>query len=376
MTMPTSSPRILVVDDTPVNIRILAGLLSDFSLSVATDGEQALVIATSARRPDLILLDVMMPGLDGFEVCRRLKADPTTRDVPVIFVTAQDDARDEVKGFEAGGVDYITKPFSPPVVRARVETHLALLTARRQLARHNAELETRVAERTAQLREALRKLEEASLETIVRLSRAAETRDDDTGSHVLRMSHYAAVIARRLGLPAEDAETLLHAAPMHDVGKIGIPDRILLKPGKLDADEWAIMRRHAEIGAQILSSSESPVIRLAEVVAMTHHEKWDGTGYPRGLRGEEIPLAGRIVAVADVFDALTTRRPYKEPFSLEKSYEILREGAGRHFDPAVVEAFFAVEDEILAIKARHQDDLPPALAPGGVEGAPMESAAA
>jgi putative two-component system response regulator len=350
-----SAHRILIVDDTPENIRILAGLLSDYPLSVATDGEQALEVAASIHRPDLILLDVMMPGLDGFEVCRRLKADPDTRDVPVIFITTQMDAEHEMKGFEVGGVDYIAKPFNPLVVRARVDTHISLLTARRDLARQNAVLEVRVAERTAQLREALAKVKDASLETTVRLARAAEYKDDDTGFHVLRMSHYAAAVARRLGLSAEDVETILHASPMHDVGKIGIPDRILLKPGKLDPDEWEIMRRHSEMGARILSGSESPMIRLAETIAWTHHEKWDGSGYPRGFKGEEIPLEGRIVAIADVFDALTTRRPYKEPFTLEKSNGILREGAGWHFDPAVVEAFFAVQDEIHAIKGRFDE---------------------
>jgi len=350
----TRRARILIVDDAPENVALLAGVLADHPLSVALDGEQALSVARAVR-PDLVLLDVMMPGLDGFETCRRLKADPATADIPVVFVTAQDDVRDETTGFSVGAVDYVAKPVRAPVVRARVATHLALLAARRELALQNAGLEAKVRERTAQLRDALERVKEGSLETIVRLSKAAEFRDDDTGAHVLRMSHYAAAVARRLGRGAEEAEVLLHAAPMHDVGKIGIPDRILLKPGKLDADEWAIMRRHAEIGASILAGSGSPVIRMGEVVAATHHEKWDGSGYPKGLSGTGIPEAGRVVAIADVFDALTSRRPYKKPFSLDESFEILRKGSGAHFDPAVVEAFFAAEREILEIKARFAD---------------------
>ena len=348
--------RILVVDDTPENLDILGELLAPLGrITVAVDGRRALQLASQAPIPDLVLLDVTMPGMDGYEVCRRLKAEEATRDVPVIFVTTRDLESDEMVGFAAGGVDYITKPFRPRIVQERVRTHLALKEARDTLERQNDELERRVLARTAELREALVRVKAGSLETIVRLSRAAEFKDDDTGSHVLRMSHYAAAIARRVGLSPQEVDDLLNAAPMHDVGKIGIPDSILRKPGKLDAEEWVIMRTHAEIGGRILANSDSPIIQLGEVVAISHHEKWDGSGYPRGLRGEQIPLAGRIVAVADVFDALTTRRPYKEPFSLEKSYAILKEGSGAHFDPALIVAFFEVEAEILEIKVRHQD---------------------
>lgn len=215
--------------------------------------------------------------------------------------------------------------------------------------------EAEVAQRTEQLREAFHKIKAASLDTIYRLSRAAEYKDENTGDHIKRMSHYSAAVARKMGLNGEAAEAILYAAPMHDVGKIGIPDHILLKPGKLDPDEWEIMKQHTIIGAKILESSETEFIQLAKVIALTHHEKYDGRGYPNGLTGSDIPLAGRIVAIADVFDALTSKRPYKEPFSVEKTFSIIKEGRGNHFDPEVVDAFFAIEDEILAIKEEYKD---------------------
>lgn len=352
----TARQRILIVDDTPENLDILGELLKDCGrISVATSGEKAIEIARSKDPPDLILLDVMMPGMDGFDVCRRLKANETTKDIPVIFVTTLDRISEQMSGFDVGAVDYITKPFHPQMVRARAMTQLALKAARDTLRQHADLLEVRVEERTAQLREALRQVKEGSLETIVRLARAAEFKDDDTGAHVLRTSQYAAAIARKLGRPEPEVENLLHAAPMHDIGKIGIPDRILLKPAKLDEDEWRIMRRHCHMGAQILVDSESEVIRLGETVALTHHEKWDGTGYPRRMKGTDIPLVGRITAIADVFDALTTKRPYKEPFPVDRSFSILREGRENHFDPDVVDAFFQVTDEILAIREKYQD---------------------
>ncbi len=346
---------VLIVDDTPENIEILGGLISEYQRIAAIDGETAISRALQTPQPDVILLDVVMPDMDGFEVCRRLKQDDATCDIPVIFITSFGKVSDETKGFELGAVDYITKPFQPAVVKARIETHMALRRAREALSSQNQLLEERVMERTAQLHDALEKIREGSLETIVRLSRAAEYKDDDTGAHVLRMSHYAELVAHKLELDDTDCLNLLQAAPMHDIGKIGIPDRILLKPGKLDKDEWHIMQRHSKIGADILAGSQSEVVRLAEIVALTHHEKWDGSGYPRGLEGEAIPIAGRITAIADVFDALTSKRPYKEPFSLEKSYAIIREGRGSHFDPDVVDAFFSLEEEILAIKDRYKD---------------------
>jgi len=350
--------RILIVDDTTSNITILDHVLADYKRLVATNGAKALEMALAEPSPDLILLDVMMPGMDGFEVFRRLQADPRTREIPVIFVTALAGTVDETGGLEMGAVDYITKPIRPTVVRARVRTHLCLKQAQEALREKNLDLEHKVAERSTQLRQAFVKLKEASLETIYRLSRSAEYRDDDTGAHVQRMSLYSAAVARALGIGEEDAERLLYAAPMHDIGKIGIPDRILLKPGKLDDEEWEIMRSHSKIGADILSGSYSDVIKLGEEVALTHHERWDGSGYPQRLQGEAIPMVGRIVAIADVFDALTSERPYKRAFSIEKSHGIIREERGRHFDPDVVDAFFSIEDEILEIKDRYQDSRP------------------
>ena len=341
--------KVLVVDDEPNNLQLLGQILQDqYQLSFATDGAKALDVAWKAK-PDIILLDIMMPGMNGYETCRRLKADPETSKIPVIFVTAMGEMEDERRGFEVGGVDYITKPVSAPIVQARVRTHLALYD-------QNRLLEQVVQQRTKQLRQAFQKLETYSLDSIYRLTRASEYKDEDTGAHIRRMSHYSAAVARQMGLGENVTKSILYGAPMHDVGKIGIPDRILLKPGKLDTDEWEIMRQHTTFGGKILEGAKAGYLKLGEVIALTHHEKWDGSGYPKGLKGKEIPKAGRIVAVADVFDALTTKRPYKEPFSLDKSYDIIREGQGKHFDPEVVDAFFAVEDEILAIKERYKDE--------------------
>lgn len=349
MTEQFEKPTILVVDDIPENIDVLNGILKgDYKIKVALNGEQALKIAGGKNPPDLILLDIMMPGMNGYEVCRRLKANGNTHKIPVIFVTAKGELTDESKGFEAGCVDYITKPVSPPLVKARVKTHLALYD-------QNRVLEEKVQERTKQLKTAFENIKIASLDTIHRLSKAAEFKDEDTGAHILRMSNFSAAVAREMGLNENVVDSILYAAPLHDIGKIGIPDSVLLKPGKLSSDEWIIMRQHTIFGGKILEGATG-FIRLGQVVALTHHEKWDGNGYPKNLEGKAIPMAGRIVAIVDVFDALTSKRPYKEPFSVEKSFAILREGRGNHFDPDVVDAFFAVEDEIVTIKEKYKDE--------------------
>lgn len=341
---------ILIVDDAPENIDVLGAILGeDYKVKFAINGEKALKIAKAANPPDLILLDIEMPGMDGYEVCRRLKQQKGTMKVPVIFVTAKSEAEAEEKGFKLGGVDYITKPVNPPIVRERVKTHLALYD-------QNRVLEEKVQERTVQLRRAFETIKSTSLDTIFRLSRAAEFRDEDTGAHILRMSNYSAAIARKMGLNETTIESILYAAPMHDIGKISTPDRILLKPGKLDADEWEIMKQHTTNGKMILEGPNKGFIKLGEVIALTHHEKWDGSGYPKGLKGSQIPLIGRIVTIADVFDALTTKRPYKKPFSLEKSYNIIMESRGKQFDPDVVDAFFAIKDKILTIKEKYRDE--------------------
>ena len=291
-----------------------------------------------------------MPGMNGYEVCRQLKTSPLTRKIPVIFVTAMDEDANEKMGFELGAVDFISKPVSPPPLSGPgVKNYLALYDQNRVLAQ-------KVAEKTVLLQKAMEDIRQSALETIHRLTHAAEYRDEDTGEHIQRMSNYAAAVARQLSVNETTVNWLLHAAPMHDVGKIGIPDQILLKPGKLNDQEWEIMKQHTIIGGKILSGSRAGYIRLGKIIALTHHEKWDGSGYPNGLKGRQIPLLGQIVAIADVFDALTTKRPYKEPFSLEKSFAIIREGRGNHFSPDVVDAFFDITEEILSIKERYQEE--------------------
>ncbi|MBF0179894.1 MAG: response regulator [Magnetococcales bacterium] len=347
--------KIFVVDDTDTNIDILLATLGDtYEVSVALDGPTALEDIPDAR-PDLILLDVMMPVMDGYEVCRRLKQDPATREIPVIFVTARQESGDETHGLSLGAVDYIAKPFSPAVVQARVRTHLQLAHARRELARTNEILEQKVRQRTEELHEKNLALEETRLEIIRRLGRAAEYKDNETGLHVIRMSHYSRLLALAVGLEAREVELIFQAAPMHDIGKIGIPDLILLKPGHLSDEEWQVMRRHPEIGAGIIGEHASPLLEKARLVALTHHEKWDGTGYPRGLVGENIPVEARIVAIADVFDALTTRRPYKEAWPVEKAVALLRENAGFHFDPGLVPVFLNILPRILEVREQWKE---------------------
>lgn len=321
-----SRPKLLLVDDEPTNLQVLRQILQDdYRLFFAKDGDKALEMA-ARERPDLILLDVMMPGMTGYEVCTRLKQDEMTVATPVIFVTALADVDDEARGFEVGAVDYITKPVSPPIVRARVRTHLSLV---------------RVDE-----------LKQTRLQIVQRLGLAAEYKDNETGLHVIRMSHYSRILALAAGFSELAADDLLNAAPMHDVGKIGIPDAILQKNGKLDEAEWVVMRSHAQIGAEIIGEHPSGLLQMARSIALTHHEKWDGSGYPNGLKGEEIPIAGRIVAIADVFDALTSVRPYKPAWSLEDTLALIQRESGKHFDPHLVELFLGQMSTILEIKAR------------------------
>lgn len=316
---------VLVVDDTRENIDVLNGILKqNYRVQVATNGMMALNIAEK-HRPDIILLDIMMPEMDGYEVCRRLKENPVTRHIPVIFITAKNEEVDEVLGFETGAVDYVTKPVNPAIVRSRVQTHLALFNQQR-------ELERMVAIRTAQLND-------TRGEIIRVLGRASEFKDNETGTHVVRMSEYCYEIALAYGLNAEEAELLRQVSPMHDVGKIGIPDHILQKPGKLEPEEFELMQAHARIGSDILGVQTSELLKHARIIAFQHHEKWNGGGYPQGLKAGEIHLFARITAVADVFDALTSSRPYKEPWSPEKAIALICEESGKHFDPEVVAAF-------------------------------------
>ena len=351
-----NKPKILVVDDENRNLRLMEAMLIPLGYEVvlARDGIEAL---DQVRRipPDVILLDIMMPKMNGFEVARQLKKDEGTKIIPVVMVTALKEVEDRVKALEVGADDFMSKPIDKSELIATVNSQLKVKAYNDHMRDYQKELEEEVAKRTEELRQAFEKIKVASLDTIYRLSRAAEHRDKDTGTHIQRMSHYAATVARKVGLSEETVEAILYAAPMHDVGKIGIPDQILLKPGRLDQDEWEIMKQHSIAGAQILEGSDAESIKLAEVIALTHHEKWDGSGYPKGLKGSEIPLAGRITGIADVFDALTSKRPYKEPFPLQKAFTIIKEGRGSHFDPQVVDAFFAVQDEILLIKEKYRD---------------------
>jgi putative two-component system response regulator len=331
-----SDRTVLVVDDRPENVEVLDSILSgEYQVRFALSGEKALQVALESP-PDLVLLDIMMPGMDGYTVCRALKEHPVTADVPVIFVTALEEEQDEARGLELGAVDYITKPVGRAVVLARVRTHIALHN-------QNRILEQRVQERTAQL-------EESQHEIIRRLGRAAEYKDNETGLHVLRMSHYTRLVAQSLELDDETVDLLFQAAPMHDVGKIGVPDRILLKPGPLDPDEWEAIKKHPAIGAAIIGQHDSPLLEMARTIALTHHEKWNGKGYPHGLAGEDIPLPGRIVAIADVFDALTSDRPYKNAWSFQDATDLIRRESGHHFDPVIVEAFLKVESEVRQIR--------------------------
>ncbi len=346
--MNTGKQTVLVVDDTPENIDVLSGVLRpDYRVKAALNGERALKIAAAEPRPDIILLDIMMPGMDGYEVCEKLKADPATAKIPVIFVTAKTEVADEQHGFELGAVDYITKPISPSLVQARVHTQLALYD-------QNRELERKVRERTEELIE-------TRMEIIRRLGRAAEYKDNETGLHVIRMSHYSRLIAEALSEDEEWVDLVFNAAPMHDIGKIGIPDSILLKKGRLNEDEWHIMRQHPAYGAEIIGEHDFPLLRMARDIALTHHEKWNGSGYPNGLAGEAIPLAGRIIAVADVFDALTTERPYKQAWSVEDAVQLIDEEAGTHFDPQLVPIMHSALPEFLDIKERYEENATPDL---------------
>ena len=333
---------ILVVDDTPSNISVLMEILrGDYRVLAATSGASALKIARGNPPPDLILLDVMMPEMSGHEVCQRLKAESSTRMIPVIFVTAMNQTEDEALGFALGAVDYITKPVSPPIVKARVKTHLALYD-------QNRELERLVRERTAELRH-------TRLEVIKRLGRAGEYRDNETGMHVIRVAHICRLLGEAVRMNEEDLDFLFHAAPMHDIGKIGIRDNVLLKPGKLDDDEMQIMRQHVPFGGEIIGEHSDGLLSMARVIALTHHEKWDGTGYTLGLKGEEIPLVGRITSIADVFDALTSVRPYKKAWPIEDAVTWIQREAGRSFDPELVQQFVTLLPKIVAIREQYSD---------------------
>jgi putative two-component system response regulator len=354
---------ILIVDDEQANRELLEAMVEALGHipETACDGVEALVKIKLGM--DLILLDVMMPGMDGFEVARRIRQDPEAADVPIIMQTALTSKEDRLRAVEAGATDFIAKPVDKTELRVRATSLLRMKAAQDAVKRHQKELEETVQKRTAALRQALaetadsqRREHQAHLDTIHRLAVAAEYKDEDTAAHIERMSRYSGMLAKHLKLAPGEVELILLASPMHDVGKIGIPDAILLKPGKLEPEEWKVMQSHSAIGARILGGSPSELLKAGEIIAMCHHEKWDGSGYPKGLAGDAIPLWGRICAVADVFDALTSRRPYKPAFPNEKAVEILKDGIGKHFDPPLVELFIKNLEEVVTIQQEYRDD--------------------
>lgn len=349
-------PVILIADDDERIRRSLTDILltQRYKIIQAQNGAEALE-KVKTESPDVILLDINMPEMTGIEVTERLKQDPESRLIPIVIVTGHDDTDLRVRALKLGADDFLTKPPHVAELTARVRSLLKVKAYNDHMQRYQSVLEEEVRMRTEELDEAHERLRNASLDTIYRLSRAAEYKDEDTSVHIQRMSHYAATLAERMGMSSVDTETLLYSAPMHDIGKLGIPDRILLKPGKLDSDEWKVMKQHTLFGEQILEDSDSDFIKLGKTIAVTHHEKWDGSGYPHGSEGEQIPIQGRIVAVADVFDALTSRRPYKDPFSNDRAFQIVEEGRGSHFDPDLVDAFLGAKSEILETQATYSN---------------------
>ena len=350
---------ILIVDDTPQNIDILVEALGDdYNLQVATNGEDALE-SVADETPDLILLDIMMPGMDGFEVCRRLKAEASSRDVPVIFLTAMTDVDQKTKGFSIGAIDYITKPFNIQEVMARVETHLSVKLARDVLKQQKDRLEEMVIERTEEIA--------MTRDVTIRMAASlAETRDNETGNHIIRTQQYVKALATHLAGNPEYAreltplkiDQLVKSAPLHDIGKVGVPDRILQKQGKLEEDEYEEMKRHTIYGAEALQRAEAYMddtmrresfLEVAREIAVSHHERWDGKGYPKGLQGKEIPLYGRIMAIADVYDALISSRVYKPAFTHKRACEIIAGGRGTQFDPDITDQFLEIAERILQI---------------------------
>ena len=356
-------PTILVVDDTPDNLTLMQALLKDlYKVKGANNGERALKIASAENPPDLILLDIMMPGIDGYEVCRQLKVNPATRDIPVIFLTAKTEVEDEKRGFELGAVDYITKPVSPPIVMARVHTQLTLKASADFLRDKNEFLEAEVVKRTREVM-AIQDV------TILAMASMAETRDTDTGNHIRRTQRYVKALAWKLSthprfssfLTSQNINLLFKSAPLHDIGKVGIPDRILLKPGRLTPEEFEIMKTHTTLGRDAIAHAEQELgadvefLTLAKEIAYSHQEKWDGSGYPQGLAGDQIPISARLMAVADVYDALISRRVYKDAMPHEQAVDIIKQTSGRHFDPDVVDAFLAIEENFRAIALTYGD---------------------
>src|SRR5215469_423474 len=354
---------ILVVDDAPDNLTLMSQLLKDgYQVKAANSGEKAMKIVRGENPPDLILLDIMMPVMSGYDVCRELKADPATAHIPIIFLTAMSEIEDERKGFDLGAVDYITKPISPPIVMARVKTHLRIKATEDFLKDKAAFLESEVARRT-------REIVAIQDVTIFALASLAETRDNETGGHIRRTQFYVRALAEKLSeqprfagyLTPRQIDAVFKSAPLHDIGKVGVPDRILLKPGRLDPDEYEIMKTHATLGRDALAHAEEQLgtkvefLSCAKEIAWAHHERWDGMGYPRGLRGQDIPLSARMMSIGDVYDALISKRVYKDGMPHEKAVAVIAEGRGTQFDPDLVDTFVGIAGEFQAIAARFRD---------------------
>jgi len=358
-----AKPAVLIVDDSPENIAIISSLLKEtYRVKAATSGELALALVSGANPPDLVLLDIVMPGMDGYEACRRMKADPASADIPIIFLTARSEALDEEMGLGLGAIDYITKPISPPIMMARIRTHLRLKNVSDFLKDKNAYLESEVARRT----EEIGMVQDA---TMIALGSLAETRDNETGNHIRRTQCYIKALAEKLAdhprfrkqLSTENIHLLYKSAPLHDIGKVGIPDTILRKAGKLDEKEFEIMKRHTVLGRDAIFAAEKRLdspntfLAMARELAWSHHERWDGKGYPRGLSGDEIPLPGRLMAIPDVYDALISKRVYKKAYTHEEAVDFIKAGDGRQFDPDILEAFLEISETFRDIASGLED---------------------
>jgi putative two-component system response regulator len=354
--------RILIVDDDEASRDLLVAFVESLGHESETAGDGIEAIAKMKLGFDLILMDIMMPGMDGYEVTRQIRKDQKYSELPIIMTTALTSKDDRLRAVEAGANDYISKPVDKNELQVRMASLLKMKEAQDAVKHYRAELEEKVEQRTKQLRDALnesiesqREIKKAHTETIHRLVVAAEYKDEDTANHIKRMSHYSRILAGALHLSPGDVEIVHLASPLHDVGKIGTPDNILFKPAKHTPEEWEIMKQHTTFGGRILNGSSAKLLQAGEIIALSHHEKWDGSGYPKGISGEDIPLWGRITAVADVFDALTSKRPYKEPFSNEKSLQIMKEGRDKHFEPGLLDLFLENLDEVFDIQKKHKD---------------------
>lgn len=348
---------IVVVDDEPANLKLAERVLAIGGYTNVTLSQDPTKVTDiyKAKGADLFLIDLNMPVMDGFELIQALKELQDDFLPPMLVLTAQKTQEYRQRALDMGARDFVNKPFEINELLARVRNQLEIRQAHNMLRAQNNILEEKVQERTKALQEAHEQLHESRLQVVRRLGRAAEYRDNETGLHIIRMSYISVILGRAAGMDEDQLDLLLNASPMHDIGKIGVPDHILLKPGKFEPDEWEIMKTHAQIGADILSGDDSPMLTMAREIALTHHEKWDGSGYPNGLAGEAIPLVGRISALADVFDALTSERPYKKAWTVEDAVNLIKEQSGKHFDPALVQCFIEQLDKIVGVRDKYQE---------------------